>query len=876
MNPSRDMIAYMPAVKNYHARLDSLAEQWNLLTLLGQMSNIGISMSETRAGFQELNDKLLDRLCTETLKKLVREMEAKAQVAVDIVIRNLFERTADIGFLATDDDIREFIKFLNGRDTGENRSAETDNLWLENRKKYEQKIVDRFNEYVKKYSVYSNIILLDPNGKLLTQLDSDNPIRKSKDSIIQEAKSTQKEFVESYKYTDLNPRDKKSLTYAFRVTESSEPTSPLLGVLVLVFRFEDEMEGVFANLLDGKSWMELLLLDKEGVTISTSDPHHIPVGVKLEKVTDEEYKIVKFGGREYIAKTCLTKGYQGFFGLGWCGHAMLPLELAFKERSDDKPLNIDGKILESVLANSSIFPDDLKTIPLEADKIQKELDITVWNGNVQIANTKTGDNSFSKSLLNEVSKTGAKTKEIFEESINNLNQTVISSYLEESSFEAFLAIDIMDRNLYERANDCRWWALTSYFRKVLDAKQVGQEERKKCGDILSYINNLYTVYTNLFIYDASGTVIAVSNEKESSLIGVRLKEEWVSKTLALKNSQDYVVSEFEKSHLYGGKHTYIYNAAIKSLDSARNIGGIGIVFDSEPQFSAMLFDALPKGGDGGDGKNFALFLSRDKNVIASTIDSIRTGDKLDLDSSFFNKANKERYSKIVEFNGRYYVVGSAVSGGYREYKSGDGYKNDVVALIFIEIGEAKEVEAVQKPMLYEAVYPRVQGNEESVEISTFYIQDKLFGLESSSIICSLANQDITHILGVDDNFLGVITHRGKTVSIIDISSLLGKKIDYYTGENYILLVKNRKGATFGIVVSSVKDSPEIPKRCIDVIDTRLSASGLTKAVVKPESGNEKREMLSILSLESIYERFHKADIEDSFAELDRPNLIGRG
>jgi len=46
-------------------------------------------------------------------------MEAKAQVAVDIVIRNLFERTADIGFLATDDDIREFIRFVKSRDREE-------------------------------------------------------------------------------------------------------------------------------------------------------------------------------------------------------------------------------------------------------------------------------------------------------------------------------------------------------------------------------------------------------------------------------------------------------------------------------------------------------------------------------------------------------------------------------------------------------------------------------------------------------------------------------------------------------------------------------------------------------------------------------------
>ena len=71
---------------------------------------------------------------------------------------------------------------------------------------------------------------------------------------------------------------------------------------------------------------------------------------------------------------------------------------------------------------------------------------------------------FSKSLLNEIGVTGNKANS----SLSNLNQTIISSILKDSEFLSSLAIDIMDRNLYERANDCRWWALTSYFREAFD------------------------------------------------------------------------------------------------------------------------------------------------------------------------------------------------------------------------------------------------------------------------------------------------------------------------------------------------------------------------------------------------------------------------
>ena len=103
------LINYMTDVEGYREELHNLGNQWDLLTILGQMSGTGTDMTGTRKGFQRLTSELLGQLGLETLKKVVQEIDSKAQVAVDIVIRNLFERTADIGFLATDDDIREFL-----------------------------------------------------------------------------------------------------------------------------------------------------------------------------------------------------------------------------------------------------------------------------------------------------------------------------------------------------------------------------------------------------------------------------------------------------------------------------------------------------------------------------------------------------------------------------------------------------------------------------------------------------------------------------------------------------------------------------------------------------------------------------------------------
>ena len=80
-------------------------------------------------------------------------------------------------------------------------------------------------------------------------------------------------------------------------------------------------------------------------------------------------------------------------------------------------------------------------------------------------------------ILSSIDKAMKLTKEIFEAAIKRLYKTVISTLLSDAQFSSALAIDIMDRNLYERANDCRWWALAGDFRRVLAQGSISEKDQ---------------------------------------------------------------------------------------------------------------------------------------------------------------------------------------------------------------------------------------------------------------------------------------------------------------------------------------------------------------------------------------------------------------
>lgn len=846
------LIGHMGEVAEYQERLQSLQSVWDNLTLLGHLSGTGTDMTDTRAAFEQLTGKLLNQLGRETLKKTVLEMNSKAQVAVDIMIRNLFERTADIGFLAMDDEVRDYLRGRTSEGVIPEPELERGNLGM----------LERFREYVRKYSVYSNIILLDTQGNVLLQLYGNNPTSRTLDPLVAQSLSTSSGYVETFRKTDLLPDETAGLIYSYRVTDAESGRN--LGVLCLCFRFANETERIFTNLVGKDDWSVITLLDQHGQVIASSDPWHVPVGATLPPILETGWAIVRFAGREYLAATRATHGYQGYMGPGWYGHAMLPLDQAF-DRTPGRTLDsIPPSALEAVMSNQQLFSEALRRIPLEAGRIQRGLNRSVWNGNVsQRSNRKAINPAFSKVLLSEISSTGLKTQDVFERSIDNLHQTVVSSVLQDCQFQAALAIDIMDRNLYERANDCRWWALAPVFRRALSKASPDDVALSQISEMLAHINGLYTVYDNLVVFDKSGRALAVSNPQYRECCGRALNEDWVRQTLSLRDSKSYSVSGFAATLLYKEQHTYIYAAAIFDPDNEQKVvGGIGIVFDATPQFSAILQDALPRDENGETPSGcFGVFADDQKWIIASTHPDLNPGGQLELDDKFFCIGNGAGASNIALFNGAYYAVGACMSKGYREYKSdGDAYRNDVVALVFVLLGEKLDNEhrsVTSAPRLGERHLAAIGGGGEAVEIATFYVDTHWIGIPTKHVVEAIDVKGLTAAPGAGKDTAGYLMFRDVVVPVVGLWDTLGaadrRRPDH---EPQIVILELAADVLLGVLVDELGEILEVRKENIEKLSGILAGDNiLTESLVKLDEDTGCTDMIAVISPDRLRRRF---------------------
>ncbi len=833
------MIKYIEDVDKYREELGRLSSSWDILALLGQLGDINIDIGKTKENFLNLTSTLLNHLSEQQVNKVKSEMTFKSQVAIDIVIRNLFERTADIGFLATDDDIRDFVRNYKSKYDDES-------------KELKKVIIERFKEYVAKYSVYFDIVLSDTKGNILARLNESSTVEKIDNNYIEKVLNTNDEYVETYKYHNFLPEYKKSLVYSYKVSQSNNSNSENIAVLSLCFRFTDEMKGIFENLVDTSNKECLTILDEKGFVIASSDKYHIPLGVELQIIENEDYKIVSFAGRDYIAKSCKTNGYQGFHGLNWYGHVMIPLEYAFL--SDMSSETIDNEdILQAMMNNKIHFPKELKDVFQKSKSIQDNLQRVIWNGNIVQSKLNSTNKEFSKSLLSEIGVTGTKANS----SLENLNQTIISSILNESEFLSSLAIDIMDRNLYERANDCRWWALTSYFRETFDDTNSLISKKNEITSILKYINDLYTVYTNLLIFDKNGKVIAVSNDSQEYLVGKILNDEWVDRTLTLNDTSKYCVSNFEKTTLYNNESTYIYCAGIRSLKNQNLInGGIAIVFDSTPQFSSMLEDTLPKNELLERNDVFAIFANRNKKIISSTNDKLLIDATLNLDDEFFEIKNGENRSKIVELGNSYYAVGVKCSSGYREFKSSiDDYRNDVLSIVFIKIGNKQE-----KITLTRDDNPFIQNlkkkkSDTNIELATFYIGNKFLAVKAENVVESIGIDELKESIDMDKNnhFKGMVLHNDKLVAILDIRDFINEEITNEDLTNIILMQYDKDNIEHcvGILVSSLENISLVEKKSIQNIQQHFLGAGTLVESLVDIDDYEKSKPAMLLNIKKI-------------------------
>jgi len=227
---------------------------------------------------------------------------------VQLIVRNLYERTADVRWWATDE---AFYKCL------EDPSEENINHAMKR-----LGVINRF------YTVYMNLVIADTNGKVIAISKPDefyNAIGAdvSRDKWFAEAMHTRSgdDYIVDDIHNDPVHNNKGVAVYSTAVRKGGELSGQILGVMGVFFDWGEQSRIIVQeepNFSD-EEWKRsrVMLLDSKHRIIASSDGNGYLTVLDLH--TDGKKQGSYIDGKGNIVAFAQTLGYEQYDGLGWYG-----------------------------------------------------------------------------------------------------------------------------------------------------------------------------------------------------------------------------------------------------------------------------------------------------------------------------------------------------------------------------------------------------------------------------------------------------------------------------------------------------------------------------------------------------------------------------
>ena len=245
---------------------------------------------------------------------LVVEMEGVrltdlAQTLVQLIVRNLFERTADVRWWATDSALWQALS----GDDAETRAFASERLG----------VINRF------YTVYLDLVLTDLDGRVVA---SANPAfqRRIAGSIVasepwfraaRRCGSGDDYIVDDVKPSSLHD-GRNALVYATGVRAGGKLDGELIGTLGVYFDWQMQGQAIVekeANLPPQVAEKTtIMLVDSSSKVIATTHPSLLFTHYALQKKAGED-KGSYYDRNGAIVAFARTLGYEDYDGLGWYG-----------------------------------------------------------------------------------------------------------------------------------------------------------------------------------------------------------------------------------------------------------------------------------------------------------------------------------------------------------------------------------------------------------------------------------------------------------------------------------------------------------------------------------------------------------------------------
>lgn len=241
---------------------------------------------------------------------LVEEMEGArltdlAQTLVQLIVRNLYERTADVRWWATD------TAFWQALESGE-----------ANARAFAAERLATINRF---YTVYSDLVLTDARGRVVASANSRQLVGGdfSREDWFRKAMATASgdEYAVGEVMESVHHDGREVLVYSTAVRAGGRNDGAVLGTLGVYFDWQEqgrsivETEAALPPQIAERT--EVMLLDANGRIIATTRPERRFQHYSLQHGGDQRGSYMDANGN--IVAFARTLGYQEYDGLGWWG-----------------------------------------------------------------------------------------------------------------------------------------------------------------------------------------------------------------------------------------------------------------------------------------------------------------------------------------------------------------------------------------------------------------------------------------------------------------------------------------------------------------------------------------------------------------------------
>jgi hypothetical protein len=229
-------------------------------------------------------------------------------------------------------------------------------------------------------------------------------------------------------------------------------------------------------------------------------------------------------------------------------------------------------------------------------------------------------------------------------------------------------IDLIDRNLYERTCDVRWWATDASLTQACadpDHAEVVRHASKRLGVIL----DAYTVYFDLVLCLPDGRVIANGRPRQFQSVGSNVsKQEWFQSAMATSSGDEFGFQTVHKTALVGNERILAYSCTVREDGEADGavLGVLGILF----RWDALAQTVVEQTSVPAWEKELtrALVVDREGAILADTEGRMLL-DRLSFEG-MSNRFEEAKGFVVAEFDRARAVIAYARAPGFETYSTG--------------------------------------------------------------------------------------------------------------------------------------------------------------------------------------------------------------